>query len=189
MPQYEYRNEFGTCPECGQDDGFLSVGRQHWFVCHKHRVKWWGGSNLFSGWREEDPGVHRENAERLKHYRKVEPREEPRDTLSSRAAAAAVVDASTNESGSGYRPLSKKAAALPAETRTLIEAARLLLQEAQDAASGIARVVDVANKRLAESGVLVDDGSLDLGARVEALASLLRTARALVRRTDPGLPF
>jgi hypothetical protein len=44
-------NCFGGCPTCHETDGFLNIGRDHWFVCHRHRVKWHVGSNLFSGWR------------------------------------------------------------------------------------------------------------------------------------------
>jgi hypothetical protein len=39
---------FGVCPTCGSNDGFLIIGRDHWFICKEHRVKWLVGSNLFS---------------------------------------------------------------------------------------------------------------------------------------------
>jgi hypothetical protein len=42
---------FGLCPHCHNNDGYLNVGRGHWFVCHEHKVKWLVGSNLFSSWR------------------------------------------------------------------------------------------------------------------------------------------
>jgi hypothetical protein len=41
---------FGGCPDCGYpgtNDGFLNIGRDHWYVCHLHRTKWRVGSNLF----------------------------------------------------------------------------------------------------------------------------------------------
>ena len=46
-------SRFGVCPHCVRDDGFLNVGRSHWFFCREHKVKWLVGSNLFSGWRHE----------------------------------------------------------------------------------------------------------------------------------------
>lgn len=59
---------FGTCPECHKSDGFLNVGRLHFGRCETHRTYWAIGSNLFSGWRDEDPATWRENAERLEHF-------------------------------------------------------------------------------------------------------------------------
>ena len=48
---------FGGCPTCGRTDGCVNYGSEHWFVCRRHRTRWSPGSNLFSGWRDEDP-VH-----------------------------------------------------------------------------------------------------------------------------------
>ena len=28
-------NNFGGCPTCHKTDGFLNIGRDHWFVCHR----------------------------------------------------------------------------------------------------------------------------------------------------------
>lgn len=64
---------FGGCPECGGEDGFLNVGREHWFVCARHRTKWFVGGNLFSGWRDEPEEAWQENASRLSGYREVLP--------------------------------------------------------------------------------------------------------------------
>ncbi len=49
------RSGFGACPRCGRNDGYLNAGPEHWFICRRHRLKWWAGSNLFSGWRNEPP--------------------------------------------------------------------------------------------------------------------------------------
>lgn len=62
-------NYFGVCPECGKSDGFLNVGRNHFFVCHEHKVCWFVGSNLFRCWREQDDKTFRQNEELLKTYR------------------------------------------------------------------------------------------------------------------------
>jgi len=63
---------FGTCPICREDDGFLNIEATHWFVCHTHQVKWRVGSNLFSGWREEDAETWFSNELLLTDYREVE---------------------------------------------------------------------------------------------------------------------
>src|SRR5262245_42500917 len=42
---------FGVCPVCRTSDGYLNVGRDHWFVCHEHGQRWCAGSNLFSSWK------------------------------------------------------------------------------------------------------------------------------------------
>jgi hypothetical protein len=51
---------FGLCPTCHKTDGYLNVGRSHWFVCDEHRTKWCAGANLFSSWREETEAEQRE---------------------------------------------------------------------------------------------------------------------------------
>jgi hypothetical protein len=44
---------FGVCPNCGRTDGYINVGRGHWFFCKEHKVTWLAGTNLFSAWRDE----------------------------------------------------------------------------------------------------------------------------------------
>lgn len=62
-------DSFGTCPVCGRHDGYLNVGPQHWFYCKRHKTKWLAGSNLFSGWRTEDPIHHSQNAAYLSGFK------------------------------------------------------------------------------------------------------------------------
>ena len=64
---------FGGCPCCGNADGYLNDGPDHWFVCHRHKTKWRAGSNLFSGWREEDEETWLRNRFRLSEYMTVKP--------------------------------------------------------------------------------------------------------------------
>ncbi len=64
---------FGGCPICGGTSGCLNIGRDHWFVCDSHKTKWWIGSNLFSGWRNEDEAEWARNEHRLENYMEVEP--------------------------------------------------------------------------------------------------------------------
>ena len=70
-------DHWGRCPHCGGNDGYLNVGRAHWFACNRHRTKWCAGENLFSAWRREPSSVHRENAERLATYEEVRPLHRP----------------------------------------------------------------------------------------------------------------
>ncbi len=62
-----------SCSVCRRYDVCLNVGREHWFVCHRHRTKWCIGINLFSGWEHEDASVWACNAAVLAGYRAVEP--------------------------------------------------------------------------------------------------------------------
>ena len=70
-PRYA-ESEFGGCPHCGRDDGYLNVEREHWFVCHEHKTKWRAGSNLFSSWHEEDEEVWQRNRFRLAEFMAVD---------------------------------------------------------------------------------------------------------------------
>lgn len=56
---------FGLCPVCKETDGYLSVGRNHWFVCEKHRVRWWIGENVFSSWRDETESEQQRHCEEI----------------------------------------------------------------------------------------------------------------------------
>lgn len=66
-------DRFGNCPTCHKTNGFLNVGRDHWFVCDRHRSKWWVGSNLFSCWRDQDEQGRLVNVHKLAGYREVKP--------------------------------------------------------------------------------------------------------------------
>lgn len=71
--EHEPDDHFGGCPECGGYDDVLNIGRDHWFLCSKHKTKWCFGSNIFSSWRDEDERVWRANWQRLEEYREVRP--------------------------------------------------------------------------------------------------------------------
>lgn len=59
----------GYCPLCDNDPAeILNVGRNHYAVCHECRVYWPLGSNLFSGWRDEEPEVWERNKKLLATY-------------------------------------------------------------------------------------------------------------------------
>jgi hypothetical protein len=63
---------FGWCPECGKTDGYLNIGRAHYFYCDAHRTRWCVGSNLFSSWRHEDEATWERNAQHIEQYRDVD---------------------------------------------------------------------------------------------------------------------
>ena len=64
---------FGACPECGETDGYMNVGKDHWNVCERHKTCWPIGANLFSSWEEERQEDWDCNAEKLSGYHRVEP--------------------------------------------------------------------------------------------------------------------
>ena len=66
---------FGVCPICRKNDGYINIGRGHWFFCEEHKVRWYIGSNLFSSWQEETKEEQREIFDKLEfgNYQDVEP--------------------------------------------------------------------------------------------------------------------
>lgn len=65
---------FGGCPECGGDNGYFNIGRDHYVHCQAHKTVWCIGSNLFSSWREETESDWQNNREKFADYTPVEPR-------------------------------------------------------------------------------------------------------------------
>ncbi len=75
-PEIEQRNSadhFGGCPECGRNDGFVNIGRQHWFYCAMHLTTWLAGENLFGCWRTEDEVTWQANKDFLRDFLVVAP--------------------------------------------------------------------------------------------------------------------
>lgn len=64
---------FGVCPECGQSNGYLNIQKDHFGVCHKHKIIWSIGYNLFSSWMDEDEAIWKKNREILEQYEFREP--------------------------------------------------------------------------------------------------------------------
>jgi hypothetical protein len=69
--QLQQDNYFGNCSVCGENDGNLNIAADHYFVCHKHKKKWYVGSNLFSGWRDETEKLWKKNHKTIKKYEKI----------------------------------------------------------------------------------------------------------------------
>jgi hypothetical protein len=56
---------FGLCPICKKTDGYVNVGRSHWFICEEHRVRWCIGSNVFSSWHYETESEQQRHCEEI----------------------------------------------------------------------------------------------------------------------------
>ena len=77
-PRYaKAQHYFGGCPECGDTNGYLNVGGNHWFVCDAHKTKWCVGYGLFSSWQEESESAWAANAAKLETMREVDPLPSP----------------------------------------------------------------------------------------------------------------
>jgi hypothetical protein len=48
-----FKDHFGTCPHCHDYDGWINIGRGHWFFCDEHKVSWCVGFNLFDSWKDQ----------------------------------------------------------------------------------------------------------------------------------------
>ncbi len=64
---------WGRCTECHGSDGYLNIGRNHWFYCEAHRVKWCAGENLFSSWRSETDADWKRNDAFLHEFQEIKP--------------------------------------------------------------------------------------------------------------------
>jgi hypothetical protein len=63
MSMKNFDDYFGGCPRCGGSDGYVNIGKGHWFFCATHKTKWCVGWNLFSSWTDET-----EEEQRRKYY-------------------------------------------------------------------------------------------------------------------------
>lgn len=64
---------WGLCPTCLNTDGYINIGRVHWFVCHEHRARWCIGSNLSSTWMDQTEDDWARDCERIRAYAEIEP--------------------------------------------------------------------------------------------------------------------
>ena len=53
FPEIQSDTHFGSCPLCGNNDGYVNLGKEHWFICREHKKKWYAGSNLFEEWKDQ----------------------------------------------------------------------------------------------------------------------------------------
>ena len=71
-PKVKTEQYFGGCPKCGKAT-FLNVGRHHYLTCNEHKVYWYIGANIFSGWRDETEADWLRNQSILAGRREVRP--------------------------------------------------------------------------------------------------------------------
>jgi len=63
----------GICPRCGKSGGLTYyIGRDHWCACKACKVRWFTGSNIFSGWRYMTDDDYEEHYELLKDFEDAE---------------------------------------------------------------------------------------------------------------------
>lgn len=71
-PEVDY---WGVCPTCHKNNGYINVGRSHWFFCKEHKVCWCAGIGLFSPADDEtlktQEAVYNELG--MQNYKEVEP--------------------------------------------------------------------------------------------------------------------
>ena len=65
-------NYFGHCLVPEHENYYLNIGREHWMVCDKCRLKWFIGANLFSSWRHQNKDVWVANKKKLRLYRDID---------------------------------------------------------------------------------------------------------------------
>ena len=65
------KNYFGACSVCGSSDGYFIIGRNHFYICHKHKKRWNVGSNLFSTWRNENEKIWKKNWKKIFKYDEI----------------------------------------------------------------------------------------------------------------------
>ena len=65
-------NYFGHCAVLEHQNYYLNVGRGHWMVCDKCRIKWFIGANLFSSWRYQNEDTWIANEKKLRKYREID---------------------------------------------------------------------------------------------------------------------
>ena len=56
---------FGLCPICKGTDGYVNIGRSHWFICKQHRARWFIGENVFSSWHDETESEQQREREEI----------------------------------------------------------------------------------------------------------------------------
>jgi len=73
FPEVQYFMRVGACPKCGKSDGFLNLGKEHWFICREHKMKWFAGANLFEGWKDQTVAQTQSIEILLRNYKEVLP--------------------------------------------------------------------------------------------------------------------
>ncbi len=72
-PQTETRLDFGSCPECGQSDGFMKIGGEHFYFCEAHNTAWYGEDADRPIWMYDPQELNEDNERKLRSMRIVAP--------------------------------------------------------------------------------------------------------------------
>jgi len=73
FPDIRHARRCGGCPECARSDGYINLGREHWFICREHRTRWFGGTNLFDTWKNQTVAQSQSAEILLRGFREVLP--------------------------------------------------------------------------------------------------------------------
>ncbi len=73
IPEIQYSKHCGVCPICNKTDGFVNLGKEHWFICRDHKTKWFVGVNLFEGWENQTVAQAQSIEMLLNGYKEVVP--------------------------------------------------------------------------------------------------------------------
>ena len=73
FPEVRFSMHCGVCPQCGKSDGFVNMGKEHWFICRDHKTKWFAGVNLFDGWENQTVAQAQCTEAMLNGYKEVVP--------------------------------------------------------------------------------------------------------------------
>ncbi len=103
--QFSAQNHFGDCPKCQKNDGHINVGRDHWFVCRRHRVKWKAGHDIFPDWQHETLQVWRRNEKLLDLFMEVEPLQTWKSSVLEEIFAASREQAKPSPQAAGCQTL------------------------------------------------------------------------------------
>jgi hypothetical protein len=69
----QYSKLCGVCPLCDKTDGFVNLGKEHWFICRDHETKWFVGINLFEGWQNQTVAEAQSIERMLDGYKEITP--------------------------------------------------------------------------------------------------------------------
>ena len=73
FPEILYSKHCGLCPKCGKSDGYVNLGKEHWFICRDHKSKWFAGINMFEGWENQTVAQAESIELMLSSYKEVVP--------------------------------------------------------------------------------------------------------------------
>ena len=73
FPDIRYESFCGGCPVCGNNDGYINVGAEHWCICREHKIKWLVGENLFDSWMTQTLAQHLSAEKLLAIYQEAVP--------------------------------------------------------------------------------------------------------------------